>query len=556
MQSYLTFFGSAFRPSISHLPFYPPTTETTTPSQSSLSSSSSSSTANGATSRSIILVGFIYCVGLFAVFALSQLARLACDYYIARWAREGSVLGSRLVTSYYVSIGILVIFLQFRSSYLNIHSVCASSKIHTRVFRAVLQAPVPTFFDTHTVGEILNRFAKDMEITDSSVPEFLLQVLINWFQVGSVFAMCIWTTPWFVLFIVPLGFGFARLFHRFSNVSRDLKRLESVTRSPIYASLSETLTGLDTIRAYGDTGRFLNTHLQKSEHNLKFYFHLWMAMSWCTARLEVATSLVLLVVSLLSVCTVGQLGGSNVIGLGLSLSYGLQLTALFQRCVQVAIDVATYMTSTERVLEYLSCPQESSTLQTSTSPLTPTPTFASLPESKQSHWPSSGMLSFEGVSMRYRDNPLVLKNVTFSVRPGERVGICGRTGSGKSSLLQALFRIVELESGRICIDGIDIGFVPLQVLRRKLALIPQDPLLFTGSFRFQLDPFEEHSDEEIYHVSVCLCLCVLVYVCVCVFECVCVLVYIYIYMSAHLLHIFISSFPPSNHYCSYSHIPT
>jgi len=206
--------------------------------------------------------------------------------------------------------------------------------------------------------------------------------------------------------------------------------------------------------------------------------------------------MVLLVVALLAVCTVGQLGGGNVIGLGLALSYGLQLTALFQRCVQVAIDVATYMTSTERVLEYLSCPQEQSTLPPS--PHSKAVAFDALSSSDQAQWPRTGSMSFEDVSMRYRDNPLVLKGASFAVRPGERVGICGRTGSGKSSLLQTLFRIVELSSGCITIDGVDISSVPLQILRSRVALIAQDPLLFTGTMRFQLDPFNTHTDDEIH----------------------------------------------------------
>lgn len=348
-----------------------------------------------------------------------------------------------------------------------------------------------------------------METVDSSVPEFMLQVLINWAQVFSVFGLCIWVTPWFILAMLPLGVGFYRMYNFFANASRDLKRLESVTRSPIFASLSETLTGLETIRAYGDSARFLLSHRRRMDKNHKISYHLWSCMNWVTARLELATSIILFVISLLAVCLHDSI---SPIGLGLALSFGLQLTALFQRCVQVTIDLSTYMTSTERLFEYLAIPQEESIRGSNAVNAALVDANDEVQDtddirykrlmadelSQLNNWPQSGHLVFEDVWMAYRNNPSVLRGISVTIEGGQRIGICGRTGAGKSSLMVALFRIVELSRGRITFDGYDISHIPLQKLRKNLAIIPQDPVLLMGSIRFQLDPFNQHTDLEVW----------------------------------------------------------
>lgn len=143
---------------------------------------------------------------------------------------------------------------------LNSQAVRSSSNIHSYILQKVMNAPIPSFFDTHTVGEVLNRFAKDLEIVDTSIPEFFLQFLTNWFQIAAIFMLCVWSTPLFLVMMAPLAFAFYKVYVNFACVSRDLKRLESVCRTPVYSSFSETLNGLDTIRAYGDSERFIQNH--------------------------------------------------------------------------------------------------------------------------------------------------------------------------------------------------------------------------------------------------------------------------------------------------------
>jgi ABC-type multidrug transport system fused ATPase/permease subunit len=187
--------------------------------------------------------GIIILVMLSILFVVAQIARIAVDYYLIRWSAAGSSKDSRWGTIYFILLGILSITLLLRSAFLNYFAVLSSRTIHASVLRTVLSASIPAFFDTHTVGEILNRFSKDCETMDVNVPEFMLQMLINWLQVLAVFALCIYTSPWFLIIMLPLAVTFRNIFVYFSKVSRDLKRLDSISRSPIFAMLSETLTG-------------------------------------------------------------------------------------------------------------------------------------------------------------------------------------------------------------------------------------------------------------------------------------------------------------------------
>jgi len=187
--------------------------------------------------------GVIILVILSVLFVVAQIARIAVDFYLIKWSAAGSKKDSHWGTIYFILFGILGATLLLRSIYLNYFAVLSSRTIHASVLRTVLSSSIPAFFDTHTVGEILNRFSKDCETMDVNVPEFMLQMLINWLQVFAVFALCIYASPWFLIIMLPLAVTFRNIFVYFSKVSRDLKRLDSVSRSPIFAMLSETLTG-------------------------------------------------------------------------------------------------------------------------------------------------------------------------------------------------------------------------------------------------------------------------------------------------------------------------
>lgn len=436
---------------------------------------------------------------MIALFTTSQLFRIAVDIYLVKLAdNSGGDLEEHFKQLYFGAFVLLLFSIMLRSVYLNYFAVCSSRVLHAQILRKVLAAPVPAFFDTHTIGTILNRFSKDMETLDVNIPEFILQLLINFFQVFSVFMLCIAASYWFALVLVPMCCVFYHIFRYFSAVSRDLKRLEAVTRSPVFSSLSETLSGLETIRAYGDTNRFLNTHLVRMNLNQKLMFHQFVCMTWMGLRLECCTAVVLFTVSIACVCLRDSV---SPIALCIALSYGLQLTNMIQRFVQLLIDTVTYMTSVERVLEYLTIPQEQNTVlraDEASQKHSFHPDTAKSKEDADKNWPKEGSIVFDNVWMQYRENPAVLRGITVRIESGQRIGICGRTGAGKSSVMTALFRIVELTSGKVYIGDRDISTVPLITLRSAVAIIPQEPVLFSGSIRFQLDPFGACTDEEVW----------------------------------------------------------
>lgn len=437
------------------------------------------------------LLGALIIIALISIFAIAQVFRVAVDLEVVYWAkRDDGRLNSAYFDRYTSAVFILIVLVLLRVSSLYTITVRSSINIHNSIFRHILAASVPFFFDTHTVGEILNRFSKDMENIDTFLPELLLQFLVNWFQVIAIFVLCLWSTPLFAIFMLPMLVVFYWIFKSFSCSSRDLKRMESVSRTPIYSSFSETLSGLETIRAFNDTDRFFRAHLKRMDRNHCNFFHLWMSTSWVTARLEIIVSCVMFAVALFAVVARDTLSPVMV---GMALVYALQLTALFQRCVQLSIDVQTYFTSAERILEYRNAPLEVSVHDQ----------YEHQRLQKRGalmHWPSKGDIEFNDIWLRYRNNDPVLKGVTFRVEGGQRIGVCGRTGAGKSSVMVSLFRMVESYRGSIFIDGVNIALVPLQLLRTQLAIIPQDPVLFTGSIRYQLDPFDQYEDVRIWEV--------------------------------------------------------
>ena len=264
--------------------------------------------------------------------------------------------------------------------------------------------------------------------------------------------------------------------------SRDLKRIESVQRSPLYQAFGETLSGIVTIRAYGDESRFISeNHHRVNTHNRPFVY-LWATNRWLAVRADLAGALVAFSAGVFVMRSSGTIDPGAA---GLSLSYAITVTEIVLWLVRLYGSNEQNMNSVERVKEYVEIEQEAR---------------AHIPETKPAaNWPTHGAVHFIGYTTRYRaDLRPVLNDVTFHVRAGEKVGIVGRTGAGKSSLALALFRGLEAEAGKILIDDIDIGLIGLQDLREAITIVPQDPTLFTGTLRSNLDPFGLFTDEELF----------------------------------------------------------
>ncbi|XMA08741.1 hypothetical protein WAI453_001532 [Rhynchosporium graminicola] len=295
------------------------------------------------------------------------------------------------------------------------------------------------------------------------------------------------TTPAFVAFIVPLAAVYYWVQRYYLRTSRELKRLDSVSRSPIYAHFQESLGGITTIRAYRQQERFAQENEWRVDANLRAYFPSINANRWLAVRLEFLGSIIIVSAAgfaIVAVTTGTKLDPGMV---GLSMSYALQITQSLNWIVRQTVEVETNIVSVERVLEYARLPSEA-------------------PEVLHRHrppisWPASGAVNFNEYSTRYREGlDLVLKNITLDIKPHEKIGVVGRTGAGKSSLTLALFRIIEPSEGNISIDSLNTSTIGLLDLRRRLAIIPQDAALFEGTIRDNLDPGHVHDDTELWSV--------------------------------------------------------
>ena len=365
----------------------------------------------------------------------------------------------------------------------------ASRRIHEAALQRLLRAPV-LFFDANPLGRILNRFSKDVEFCDSLLPATALDVLVCCLLVLASLCLCLAVTPWVAALLLPLVLYFVRLRAFFLAASREIKRLDGLTRSPVFGAFAESLCGTATIRAFDGMATLQMAQFHAlHDANSRTYFQFVASARWLGLRLDVICS-VLLVFGTLAAVAAKAIGGSVFGGdgnaglLGAALIFLVRLAGLFQWTVRQTAELENQMVSVERLLSYAKLPQE------------PPLTSAAPPPAE---WPQSGRLTLRNVSMRYRPGLTpALRGVSFEVAAGSLVGVCGRTGAGKSSLLAALFRLSEPHAGTVEIDGVDCGAIGLHELRPKLALIMQSPFLFAGSVADNLSPLGAHTDAQLW----------------------------------------------------------
>ncbi|NXL15371.1 MRP7 protein, partial [Setophaga kirtlandii] len=368
----------------------------------------------------------------------------------------------------------------------------AASVIHDRLLQRVLKATV-TFFDSTPTGRILNRFSSDLYCVDDSLPFILNIFLANIYGLLGMLVIMTYGLPWIGLVLLPLAvvYFFIQRYYRFT--SRELKRLHSITLSPIYTHFSETLSGLSTIRAMRATKRFELENQLHLEQNQRCLFASKTVMEWLDIRLQmIGVAVVTAIAGIAIIQHQKQLGNPGLVGL--ALSYALSVTHLLSGLIDSFTHTEMMMVSVERTEEY-----------TTDIPMEPQDKLvqvkAQMCSQVSADWPSKGLVEFQQVVLAYRPGlPNALDGVSFTVYPGEKLGIVGRTGSGKSTLFLALFRMVEMKSGQILLDGIDSRLVGLEELRSRLAIIPQDPFLFSGSIRENLDPQGKRTDAELREV--------------------------------------------------------
>ncbi len=365
-------------------------------------------------------------------------------------------------------------------------SIEASRKLHERMAHAIFRSPM-SFFETTPAGRILNRFSSDIYRVDEVLARTFNMLFVNAARAGFTLVVISASTPVFIALIIPLGALYLYIQRYYLRTSRELKRLDSVSRSPIYAHFQESLSGMSTIRAYNQQKRFELENEWRVDANLRAYYPSISANRWLAVRLEFLGSIIILAAAGFAIISVASHSDLSAGMVGLAMSYALQITQSLNWIVRQTVEVETNIVSVERVLEYAALPSEAPEIISKNRP----------PIS----WPSQGGVSFNNYSTRYRQGlDLVLRNINLQIKSNEKIGVVGRTGAGKSSLTLALFRIIEPAEGFVSIDNLNTSTIGLLDLRRRLAIIPQDAALFEGTVRDNLDPGHVHDDTELWSV--------------------------------------------------------
>lgn len=398
-------------------------------------------------------------------------------------------LGSKLVTNsldgniaiYSALTVVLFIFGFSRTLFTFLMCLSSSIKLHDTIFKKLLRAPM-SFYENNSLGRILNRVTRDIGIIDQNIPNSIcdLQLCIN--QVLGVVVLCFFVNYWLIIPVVVLGLISWPIRGIYISSARALQRLDSLARSPVYNSVSSTLSGLIVIRSYdGLTGKLLNQFSSQVKDSVSCRFHVLCSQRAVGLALDLITNVYVMAIVIVVMTT-----NISPADAGLILASSTQLMGFFNYCVRATADLETQMISCERVLEYSNLPSEAELIVHNNE----------LP----ANWPSSGGIEFKSVNLWYdKSLPPVLKSISFAVLPGQKIGIVGRTGAGKSSLISVLFRLVEPE-GAILIDKINITQIGLHQLRNKISIIPQDPTLFSGTVRSNLDPFNKYKDDQMWQV--------------------------------------------------------
>ena len=359
--------------------------------------------------------------------------------------------------------------------------IVAANDMFKRLLRSVLGAKM-RFFDQTPLGRIMNRFSKDVEAVDQEISSFGEAAFISVVECLSSLLLISFITPGFLVFAVIIGSLYYFVGFFYLTLSRELKRYESISKSPIHQHFSETLVGVATIRAFGVEPRFLKQNLDLVDTNNRPFFYLWVANRWLAFRADLVGSFVLLFAGIMILLAIGNID-AGLAGLSLTSAIGFSESALW--IVRLYSNLEMNMNSVERVQEYYRIEQEPQAVDSLAMP--------------RETWPETGAISIRNLSLRYSpDLPLVIKNASFDVQPNHKVGVVGRTGAGKSTIITAFFRFVEYEEGNVLIDGIDISKIDLKKLRSSITIIPQDPTLFSGTIRSNLDPFDAYSDSQIF----------------------------------------------------------
>ncbi|CAM8925218.1 unnamed protein product [Rhodiola kirilowii] len=426
--------------------------------------------------------------GAAAVLILSlvwQGSLMTGDYWLAYETAEKRVatFNPSLFIRVYALIAAISFVLVFMRAFFVTRVGLKTADIYfSQILHSILHAPM-SFFDTTPSGRILSRASTDQTNVDIFVPFFMgimIAMYITLLSIVIIACQYAWPT---VFLLIPLGF--LNFWYRgyYLSSSREITRLDSITKAPVIHHFSETVAGVMTIRCFRKQENFSQENVIRVNNNLRMDFHNNGANEWLGFRLELMGSIILCISTLFMVLLPSSIIKPE--NVGLSLSYGLSLNGVLFFAVLMSCFIENKMVSVERIKQFTNIPSEAAWRIKDWAP--------------PPNWPTHGAVQMKDLQVRYRPNtPLVLKGINVSIQGGEKVGVVGRTGSGKSTLIQVLFRLVEPSAGKIVVDGIDICTLGLHDLRSRFGIIPQEPVLFEGTVRSNIDPIGHYSEEEIW----------------------------------------------------------
>ncbi|KAJ7737145.1 multidrug resistance-associated ABC transporter [Mycena maculata] len=439
-----------------------------------------------------------YWVLFFFIFILAGLAPLLENGWLGYWSRGEGSNSPMFYLGIYTAVacaGLITTTLRFFVLYHG--SISASTVLYKKLLETVLFAQI-RFHDTVSRGRLLNRFGKDFEEIDSSLAEDFGTTTIHFIStITTIITISFVGGPIFIVATFVVAVIYYRVAKTYGQASRDMRRIDSVTRSPLYSMYSETISGVAVLRSFGASSKFLRDMFRHVDTNMNPGYWTWGVSRWFTIRMTCLSSIIMALIALLAVLN-DKISAPLA---GFALAFANTLTYDLNLVLREFVSLEQAMVGLERIKEYSDLDQEAAEF------IEPRP---------PSSWPQHGAIQCENLVIRYApDLPDVLHNLTFTVNPGEKIGILGRTGirrtahispenilmflgSGKSTLALSFFRFVEATEGRIVVDGLDIANIGLADLRNKLTIIPQDPTILSGTLRSTLDVFNEYQGADIF----------------------------------------------------------
>lgn len=421
-------------------------------------------------------LGWLPCVVTLVMNVASVGLSLASSIWLGIWAgeQEDPDHGVVYYISIYVLLSVLTVLTLLVASLVGYSgSVSASRLLHADLVTSLFRSPI-SFFDSTPLGRITNRMAKDVNMVDNTtmmISQMVLKVALG--LLGTLIVIGINTTYVLVPFI-PIITIFIAVQKFFRATSVQLKRLDAVSRSPLYAHFTESLNGLATIRAYLAQGRMAFENAHKLDENQRVFILAMTSNRWLSIRLEFLGGLLIMTTAVNCVLLRNSLSAAQA---GIAMAYSLQITTQLNMMVRMTTELENAFNSVERIQEYTNLEAEAALKG---------------PQYPPTDWPSEGRVEMKDLVVSYRPGlPPVIKGINLTIEPTMKIGVCGRTGAGKSTLFQVLFRMMEATSGSLCFDGVDVSSLGLEDVRNAISIIPQEPVLFSGSLRSNLDPFGE-----------------------------------------------------------------